>query len=380
MKRDSGGLRNKSYNAGPHKLLLLTPINLQIPGMSFFSRENAPHTIKGILFVALFAVAATWIAQISFFKNLGFSPLIIGIFISMIYGNTLRHKLPQKWLMGILFSGKFILRTAIIFYGFRITFTDIAGIGLPGLLQSAVMVGTTFIIGYVVGIRFMKMDRDTAILTASGAAVCGAAAVLATETVLRSEPHKSAIAVSTVVLFGTISMFFYPVLQESNVLSFTEQQYGMYIGGSVHEVAQVVAAGNAVGNEAANNGIIVKMTRVMLLGPLLIFLGLFLTKKARRENAGDVNYRKKKLVIPWFVFGFIAVAGFNSFHLVPEETVDVINVADTFLLTMAMSALGMETNFSKFKSVGAKPLYLGGILFLWLLGGGYVLTRVISLI
>ncbi len=348
--------------------------------MSFFSRENAPHTIKGILFVALFAVAATWIAQVSFFKNLGFSPLIIGIFISMIYGNTLRHKLPQKWLMGILFSGKFILRTAIIFYGFRITFTDIAGIGLPGLLQSVIMVGTTFIIGYIVGIRFMKMDRDTAILTASGGAVCGAAAVLATETVLRSEPHKSAIAVSTVVLFGTISMFFYPVLQESNVLSFTEQQYGMYIGGSVHEVAQVVAAGNAVGNEAANNGIIVKMTRVMLLGPLLIFLGLFLTKKARRENAGDVNYRKKKLVIPWFVFGFIAVAGFNSFQLVPQETVGWINVVDTFLLTMAMSALGMETNFSKFKSVGAKPLYLGAILFLWLLAGGYVLTSVISLI
>jgi uncharacterized integral membrane protein (TIGR00698 family) len=348
--------------------------------MSFFSRENAPHTLKGVLFVGLFAIAATWIASLPFFKNLGFSPLIIGIFISMIYGNTLRHKLPQKWLMGILFSGKFILRTAIIFYGFRITFTDIAGIGLPGLLQSAVMVGTTFIIGYVVGIRFMKMDRDTAILTASGASVCGAAAVLATETVLRSEPHKSAIAVSTVVLFGTISMFFYPVLQESGALPFTEQEYGMYIGGSVHEVAQVVAAGNAVGNEAANTGIIVKMTRVMLLGPLLILLGLFLTKKAREANAGNVHYRKKKLVIPWFVFGFIAVAGFNSFQLVPKETVDIINVVDTFLLTMAMCALGMETNFAKFKAVGAKPLYLAGILFVWLLGGGYVLTRVISLL
>ncbi len=348
--------------------------------MSFFSRENAPHTIKGILFVALFAVAATWIAELPAVKNLGFSPLIIGIFISMIYGNTLRHKLPQKWQMGILFSGKFILRTAIIFYGFRITFTDIAGIGLPGLFQSVVMVGTTFVLGYIVGIRFMKMDRDTAILTASGGAVCGAAAVLATESVLRSEPHKSAIAVSTVVLFGTISMFLYPVLQESHVLSFTEQQYGIYIGGSVHEVAQVVAAGNAVGNEAANTGIIVKMTRVMLLGPLLILLGLFLTRKARRENAGDVQYSKKKLVIPWFVFGFIAVAGFNSFQLVPQETVGWINVVDTFLLTMAMSALGMETNFSKFKAVGAKPLYLGAILFAWLLAGGYALTYVASLL
>src|SRR6187551_3391016 len=156
--------------------------------MSFFSRENAAHTLKGILFVSIFAVAATFISNIAFIKKLGFSPLIIGILISMVYGNTLRHKLPQKWLMGILFSAKFILRTAIILYGFRITFTDIASIGAPGLIQSVLMVTTTFLIGSFIGIRLFKMDRDIVFLTSSGAAVCGAAAVLATESVLKSEP------------------------------------------------------------------------------------------------------------------------------------------------------------------------------------------------
>jgi uncharacterized integral membrane protein (TIGR00698 family) len=345
--------------------------------MSFFSRENALHTLKGILFVSLFAIAATWISSLEPVKKLGFSPLIIGILISMVYGNTLRDRLPQKWLMGILFSAKFILRTAIIFYGFRITFSDIASIGAPGLIQSVIMVTTTFLIGSFIGIRLFKMDRDIVYLTSSGAAVCGAAAVLATESVLKSEPHKSVIAVSTVVLFGTISMFFYPVLQKSGVLGFDEAHYGLYVGGSVHEVAQVVAAGNAIGPEATNTGIIVKMTRVMLLGPMLIMLGLFLTKKSR-EKIATKETRRKKVVVPWFVFGFILVAGFNSLQLIPKPTVDVINVVDTFLLTMAMCALGMETNFSKFKAVGAKPIYLAAVLFVWLLGGGYLFSRLIA--
>src|SRR4051812_31544612 len=104
--------------------------------MPFFSRENASHTVKGILFVSIFATAATLLSNIPVIKKLGFSPLIIGILISMIYGNTFRHRLPEKWLMGILFSAKFILRTAIIIYGFRITFSDILSIGAAGLLQS----------------------------------------------------------------------------------------------------------------------------------------------------------------------------------------------------------------------------------------------------
>ncbi len=345
--------------------------------MSFFSRENAFSTIKGILFVSIFAVAATFIANIDAVKKLGFSPLIIGIVISMIYGNTFRHKLPEKWLMGILFSAKFILRTAIIFYGFRITFSDILSIGPPGLLQSILMVATTFLLGSFIGIRVFKMDKDLAYLTSSGAAVCGAAAVLATESVLKSEPHKSAIAVTTVVLFGTISMFFYPVLQKSGVLPFDETHYGIYIGGSVHEVAQVVAAGNAISPEATNTGIIVKMTRVMLLGPLLIMLGLFLTKKSREKIAAK-EYKKKRVVVPWFVFGFILVAGFNSLQLIPKAGVAGINTVDTFLLTMAMCALGMETNFAKFKAAGAKPIYLAAILFVWLLLGGFLFTKLIA--
>lgn len=346
----------------------------------YFNKENRNFTLKGLLFVSAFAAASTLLASIPSIKNLGLSPLIIGIIVCMIYGNTLRQKLPQRWLLGILYSTKYVLRAALIFYGFRISFQEIAEVGLPGLVQSSLMVASTFLIGIFIGIKFLGMDKDLAILTASGSSVCGAAAVLATESVLRAEPYKSTIAVSTVVLFGTISMFIYPMIYSSSITDFDSTAYGTYIGGSVHEVAQVVVSGNAVNETAANTGVIVKMTRVMLLGPMLILLSLFIVRKKKRESSTG---RRESIFIPYFVFGFIAVTGINSIELdsvrlIPAEAVSVINSIDTFLLTMAMCALGMETNFEKFKSVGAKPVYLAALLFLWLIGGGYVFTKYIS--
>lgn len=340
---------------------------------TYFNKENSRHTLSGLLFVAGFATLATFISFIPSVKGLGFSPLIIGIVISMIYGNTLRKNLPQKWLLGILFSAKFILRLALIFYGFRITFQEISSVGTDGLIVSVVMVLSTFLLGTLLGSKVFKMDSDLAMLTSSGASICGAAAVLATESVLRSEPHKSAIAVSTVVLFGTISMFVYPALYQSGILEMSPESFGVYIGGSIHEVAQVVAAGNAISDVSADTGIIVKMTRVMLLAPLLLGLGFFLMKKKNTARTSG-----KKLFIPYFVFGFIAVAAFNSFDLLPVKSIETINVIDTFLLTMAMCALGMETNFAKFKAVGTGPVILAGILFIWLLGGGYLVSKAVT--
>jgi len=343
-------------------------------GISYLSAENRVRTLKGILFVSVFAVAAIFLAELPIVKETGFSPLIIGIIISMTFGNVFRNSIPKDWAIGIIFCSKFILRTAIILYGFRITFQNIASIGLPGLLVSIIMVASTFLIGSFVGIKFLKMDADLAMLTASGSAICGAAAVLATESTLKSEPYKSAIALATVVLFGTISMFVYPALYHSGILNMTEGHFGIYIGGAIHEVAQVVAAGNAVGDAAANSGIIVKMTRVMLLAPLLLTLGPFLSRKKSGSDKTDSG----KMMTPYFVFGFILVAGFNSFNLLPKGTVENINFIDTFLLTLAMCALGLETDFQKFKKVGAKPIYLATLLFVWLLLGGYGVTKLIT--
>ena len=336
-----------------------------------FKKENIGHTLNGILFVGLFAMAAMRISKLPLMADLKISPLIIGIVIGIFYANTLRNKLPEAWTPGILFSAQKILRAAIVLYGFRITFQEIAAVGIAGLTVSTVMLASTFFLGVWVAMKIFKLDRDTAILTASGSSVCGAAAVLATEPVLKAEAHKGAVAVSTVVLFGTIAMFLYPPLYSSGIIDLDPAGFGIFAGGTIHEVAQVAAVGSAI-EGAANTAIIVKMVRVMLLAPMLILLGLYISRKTATGTgeAGGV-----KLVIPWFAVGFIAVAGFNSLNLLPKPLVDVIINVDTFMLTMAMTALGMETNFKKFKAVGLKPFYVGFIMFAWLLIVGYFVTR-----
>lgn len=347
-----------------------------------FSAENRKGTISGILFVAIFAAAATMIADLHFFKSLGISPLVIGIVMGIFYANTLHNHIPTAWGTGITFSGKKILRFAIVFYGFRITFQQIMDVGIDGFMVSLIMLSTTFLIGTYLGVKAFKMDKDTSMLTAAGASVCGAAAVLATEPVLKAEGHKTAVAVSMVVLFGTISMFLYPVLYASIIepatgfLHMTPQEFGIYVGGTIHEVAQVVAVPASILGapvEMANDAVIVKMTRVIMIAPMLIFLGLYLSytaKKSGSEGAGKV-----KLVIPWFAVYFIGMAGFNSLSIVPQNIVSVINEIDTFLLTMAMTALGMGTIFAKFKGLGLAPLYTAGAMFGWLVIGGFLVTK-----
>jgi uncharacterized integral membrane protein (TIGR00698 family) len=349
-----------------------------------FSPENRKGTLSGIIFVAIFAAAATMIAGVPFIKALGISPLVIGIVMGIFYANTLHNHIPSAWGTGITFSGKKILRFAIVFYGFRITFQQIMDVGMSGFMVSLIMLSTTFILGSYLGYKIFKMDKDTAMLTASGASVCGAAAVLATEPVLKAEGHKTAVAVSMVVLFGTISMFLYPVMYASIIepatgfLHMTPEQFGIYVGGTIHEVAQVVAVPASIPGAPevmANSAVIVKMTRVIMIAPMLIILGIYLSAQAKKTGsvAGGV-----KLVIPWFAVYFIGMAGFNSLQIVPQDIVDVINQIDTFLLTMAMTALGMGTIFSKFKGLGLAPLYTAGAMFVWLVVGGFIVTKVVT--
>lgn len=336
-----------------------------------FSKENRANTFSGIMLVALFACAAMFLSAFPVFKHLGISPLIIGIVLGMVYANTLRNKLPKEWVPGILFSGKTILRTGIVFYGFKLTFQNIEAVGLAGIVVSVLVVSCTFIIGYFVGTKILKMDRDTTILTSAGSSICGAAAVLATEPVIKAEPYKSAVAVSTVVVFGTIAMFLYPFLYKAGFIPLDSQAMGIYIGGTIHEVAHVVAAGNAIDPVASANAIIVKMIRVMMIAPFLIVLSIWLAATTKNKVKGE----KSKISIPWFAVMFIVMVGFNSLNLLSTGIVEGINGLDTFALTMAMSALGMETSFDKFKNVGAKPVYLATILFLWLIFGGYAIVK-----
>ena len=287
-----------------------------------------------------------------------------------LIGNLFNKFIPENFREGITFSSKRILRFAIVLYGFRITFQQIFAVGLDGLFADIIMLTTTYLFGYYLGTRVFKLDKDLCMLTAIGSSICGAAAVLGTDAVLKAKSHKVSLAVATVVLFGTISMFLYPFLFKLGLLS--PEFFGIYIGSTVHEVAQVVAAGSAVSAAAMDTAVIVKLTRVMMLVPYLFLLGMYLAKKS--------GTKREKVPMPWFAILFVAVCGLNSFNIIPETIRSFLIEFDVFLLTMAMFALGVETNFNKIKGLGLKPILLAGLMFLWLVAGGMIVNKVLYIL
>ena len=301
----------------------------------------------------------------------------------MLYANSLRNHLPETWVPGILFCTKQVLRAGLVLYGFKLTFQSVIAIGLPAILIDMVIVVLTILIGVWVG-RLMKMDKDLALLTATGSAICGAAAVLGAEPVVKCEGYKTAIAVSTVVIFGTLSMFLYPLMFRMGLLDgLTDTGVAVYTGSTLHEVAHVAGAGNAMDPTdalgIAGTATITKMIRVMMLAPVLVVMGFVL---GRRKSSGACR-EKSKIAVPWFAFGFIGIICLNSLlqYLFGVESVreiplnGAIEYADTFLLTMAMTALGTETSIDKFRQAGAKPFVLAGLLYVWLVAGGYFVTK-----
>lgn len=172
--------------------------------------------LVGLFWVTVLAMVSYGFVKLPGIANLGLSSLIIAIVLGIIVGNSFHH--PASWTPGIQFAAKRLLRTAIILYGFRISLQQIVSVGVKAIFIDIAIVFGTLALGFFVGRKFFKLDKDLSLLISVGSAICGAAAVLAVEDILKSEPYKATLAIATVVLFGTAAMFLYPFLQKTNLL------------------------------------------------------------------------------------------------------------------------------------------------------------------
>lgn len=305
------------------------------------------HFVPCLALTAALTGAALWAGSFPAIAGAGFSALTLAILFGMVVGNTVY---PKIWLPcdgGVIFAKQHLLRLGIILYGFRLTFAQIADVGVSGILIDVLTLSSTFFIACFLGQKVFGLDKHTSWLIGAGSSICGAAAVLATEPVVKAEASKVTVAVATVVIFGTIAIFLYPAMYPLLAHWFTPETYGIYMGSTMHEVAQVVAAGHAVSPDAENAAVIAKMLRVMMLAPFLLFPA---ARVKQLTPAG--NGEKSKITIPWFAIMFILVAVFNSFHLLPKAVVDMLVTLDTVLLAMAMAALGVTTHVSALKKPG----------------------------
>lgn len=348
--------------------------NLNLDENSVFKTNNkkTPHKstytkrkIKAWVFVLISAFFAYLISLFSPIKALAISPLIIAVILGVLLANTFyKTSIFLEKTGAVKVSTKQILRLGIILYGFKITLSDINSVGFSGVLMAFFIVFSTFFIGYFLGL-VLGLDKKSSVLISAGSSICGAAAVLATSSVIKAKSDKIGVAVCTVVVYGTIFMFLYPVLFRLGVLDLSKTQMGYLMGLSLHEVAHAVGAGAAVGEEANDLSVIMKMLRVLMLVPFLFMISFFNFEKGSGENSEKMS---KKVTIPWFGLWFLAMVFIGSFLPLNlrDISLPIVNFIDIMLLTTAMFALGVTIRKDMLKKSGKKPFILATFLAIWL--------------
>ena len=303
-----------------------------------------PTVWAGIVLAAVVASAAFSVRSL---PGLGiFSPMILAVVVGMVVANVVGA--PAHARPGIAYCQRNVLRYAIVLLGFQLTATQVASIGMGGVGVVALTLAATFCFTVWLG-RVLHVDRKLTELIAAGTSICGASAVVAANAVTSARDEDVAYAVAAVTMFGTIAMLGYPLA--APFLGLGQHAFGLWSGASIHEIAQVIGASFQVGPQAGEIGTIAKLARVTLLAPVVITLGILAARNRRGETAA-------RPPMPWFVVAFVGAVAVNSVVAIPGEIKQVIVLATTFMLTVGLAAMGLQTNVSAIRSRGLRPLLL----------------------
>ena len=285
------------------------------------------------------------------------SPLVSPMVLAMVAGILIRNTvgLGAAFTPGLKLALRPILRLGIVLLGARLTFEQLAAIGLPGIAVVTATLVATFVFTKFAA-RALGVDPKLGELIAAGTSICGASAVLAVNTVTKAHDEDVAYAIACVTVFGSLAMVLFPML--AGPLGFTPESYGLWVGASIHEVAQAVGAGFAHGDVSGEVGTVAKLGRVILLAPLILALGVL----ASRRGAAVAG----RAPMPWFVFGFVAVVALNSFVALPAVAVGGAQTVSILFLTMALAAMGLETDVRKLRLKGLRPLILGAVAWIFI--------------
>jgi uncharacterized integral membrane protein (TIGR00698 family) len=319
--------------------------------------------VPGVALAATIAVVANMMRSIPAVAT--FSPMILAIAIGMAVRNLAGT--PALARAGISFSMRRLLRLAIVLLGFQITLAQLASVGPKGILIVAGTLVATFGFTFAAG-RALGVERKLARLIAAGTSICGASAVVATNSVTEASDEDVAYAIACVTVFGSIAMFVYPMLPR--LLHLDADAYGLWSGASIHEIAQVAAASFQNSQRAGEMATVAKLARVMLLAPVVLTLSV--VTRASAQPAGGKSARPP---VPWFAIGFVAIAALNSVVCIPAGLRSATITLSTFLLTMALAAMGLETDISKLYAEGLRPAMLGGLAFLFIAGFSLILIK-----
>ncbi len=308
--------------------------------------------------IALAAMALQYASGVS-----SLSPLIVAVVVGMAVASTFGVPVAAK--PGLALAVRPVLRFAIVLLGIKLTFAQVASIGLGGVAVVVTTVCATFAVTLLLG-RLLSVESATARMIAAGTSICGASAVIATGATTGGRGDQVATAVACVTLFGTVAMLTYPLL--AGPLGLDQHAYGVWAGASVHEVGQAVAAGFGGGVEAGETATVTKLARVLMLLPVLLVVGQMVRRDAPVGG-------KRPPAVPGFVLGFAAMVCLNSAVDLPPVLVDVLATASTLLMATALAAVGLTTDLRALVRSGARPLALGFLSFLFVATFGMMLVK-----
>lgn len=331
------------------------------------SNQQYLYFAGGIGLTFIIALAAKWLSGLPFLSIMG--QLVIAILIGIIWRATIG--LPDQYAAGTNFSSKKLLRYGIILLGMRLNLMDIIAAGPKVFLIAVIVIAFTIFVVYMLT-KWFKVDQKLGILTACGTAICGAAAVVAIAPQIKANDEETAIGAASVAILGTIFTLLYTFLYAFMGLS--DVGYGIFSGATLHEIAHVIAAADPGGTEAVDMAVIVKLTRVALLVPIAIGVGIWANRSNTDEHGNRVKTSWRSIPIPWFILGFLLVSGINSLGIIPQDIASGIVTLAYMLIAMAMAGLGLNVNLAAFRRMGMGALGAGfiGSILLSLLGYGLV--------
>ncbi|AZK48877.1 YeiH family protein [Paenibacillus lentus] len=335
-----------------------------------FKRRRGPGFVHGVGLTVLLAIAAKYLSSLPLLSVMGH--LVIAIMLGLVWRAVIG--VPEYAAGGISFSSKKLLRFGIILLGMRLNLQSIVQAG-PKMFTMAI-IHITFTIAVVWGLaKWLKIPGKLGILTACGTAICGAAAVVAIAPQIKAKDEETAIGAAVVAMLGTLFTLIYSLIYP--VIGLSAQGYGVLSGATLHEIAHVIAAAAPAGNEAEDIAVVAKLTRVAMLVPVSLLLGMWMNRKERRENeaVGQTEVevsRQCSIQIPWFILGFLLMSGVNTLGIISERASGIIVAVAYMLIAVAMAGLGLGVDVAVFRRLGIRPFWAGliGSIALSVLGYG----------
>jgi uncharacterized integral membrane protein (TIGR00698 family) len=318
--------------------------------------------LPGVLVAAAIALVATFLAH--------FVPLIGAPVLAIVLGILLRLlvPLPRSLQPGFAFSGKTVLQSAIVVSGFGLSLAIVVRTGWDTLPVTVGTIAVALVLAPIVG-RMLKLDTVLEHLVGVGTAICGASAIAAVASVIEPLDADVSMAIATIFFYNIIAVLTFPAL--GGLMHMTQSQFGVWAGTAINDTSSVVAAGYAFGADAGQHATIVKLARATFILPIVAIVAVV---HARAQRAGGVHVPWRK-VVPWFILWFVVAACVNTTGIIPAGWHSGITEASTFLISIALAAIGVQTEVARLTRSGTRPRALGFVLWIAVAAVSLLLQR-----